>query len=149
MDNNKYKNMLNFLLENIAEHSPDPKKKVACAIVDKNDMVLSYGYNRNPFPLPQERDSLESGKSGFLHAEEIALLHKNDNLIEKKLFCTLIPCTHCAKLIIEAGDIFEVIYQDDVNYSKESLTLFEQANIKVVKYEESVGNSTNMLNNQD
>lgn len=95
----------------ISRRSVDPKHKVGAVIVnEENTQVLSIGYNGDQKGGPNERDSLDVGGSGFIHAEENALIKLDyNNPKKKKMYVTLSPCTLCAKKIINAG-VDEVIY---------------------------------------
>ena len=100
--------------ESIARRSIDPKHKVGVVIVtDDNTQVLSVGYNGDQKGGPNCRESLERGKSGFIHAEINALIKCDYNHPKKKkMYMTLSPCDVCAKAIINAG-IEEVIYLEE------------------------------------
>ena len=100
----------NFAQE-ISKRSIDPKHKVGAIVVNsENTQVLSIGYNGDHKGGPNVRDSLEVGKSGFIHAEINALIKCDyNNPAHKKMYVTLSPCDVCAKAIINAG-IEEVIY---------------------------------------
>jgi dCMP deaminase len=77
---------------------------------DENTQVLSIGYNGDQKGGPNERESIATGCSGFIHAEENALIKLDyNNPKRKKMYVTLSPCEMCAKKIINAG-IDEVIY---------------------------------------
>ena len=95
----------------ISKRSADPKHKVGVVIVtDDNTQVLSVGYNGDQKGGSNCRESLERGKSGFIHAEVNALIKCDYNHTKrKKMYMTLSPCDVCAKAIINAG-IEEVIY---------------------------------------
>ena len=95
----------------ISKRSLDPKHKVGAIIVNsENTQVLSVGYNGDHKGGPNSRDSLEVGKSGFIHAEINALIKCDYNSpAKKKMYLTLSPCDVCAKAIINSG-IEEVIY---------------------------------------
>ena len=97
----------------ISKRSADPKHKVGVVIVtDDNTQVLSVGYNGDQKGGTNSRESLERGKSGFIHAEINALIKCDYNHSKrKKMYMTLSPCDVCAKAIINAG-IEEVIYLD-------------------------------------
>lgn len=87
--------------------SHDPKYAVATMIVT-NDFreICAIGYNGNYKGGSHERDSLDSGLSGFLHSEENALFHLvkpyelRENLI---LLTSHSPCPMCAKRIVNSG----------------------------------------------
>lgn len=59
------------LAKNIAnKKSKDPRLQVGCVIVAcNNECVLSLGYNGDEKGGTNKPDSLEPGKSGFIHAE--------------------------------------------------------------------------------
>jgi len=95
----------------ISGRSVDPKHKVGCVIVsDDNTQVFAVGYNGDQKGGSNCRVSLETGHSGFIHAEINALIKCDYNTTKnKKMYLTLSPCEICAKAIINAG-IREVIY---------------------------------------
>ena len=98
---------------NIARRSSDPSFKVGCCIVSKdNCQVLSIGYNGDHKGGTNERESMDPGCSGFIHAEINALIKLDyNNPKEKCLYITLSPCRQCAKAIINGG-IDRVVYRD-------------------------------------
>ena len=60
---------MNFA-NDISARSVDPKYKVGCVIVsDDNTQVFAVGYNGDQKGGPNSRDSNETGRSGFIHAE--------------------------------------------------------------------------------
>jgi dCMP deaminase len=126
---NTFANMCNEL----ANLSHDEKYKVACLIFT-NDFreICSIGYNGNYKGGPNIRESLETGKSGFLHAEENALYHlcKDFNLRKNLIMlCTHTPCPMCAKRIVNAG-IKNVIYINDYfELGNETKNIFENSDI--------------------
>ena len=95
----------------IARRSVDPKYKVGAVVVnDENTQVLSIGYNGDQKGGSNKRESLSMGNSGFIHAEENALIKLDyNNPKYKKMYVTLSPCKMCAKKIVNAG-IDEVVY---------------------------------------
>ena len=97
--------------KNIARRSPDPTFKVGCCIVtNANCNVLSIGYNGDHKGGSNERESMEPGHSGFIHAEINALIKLDyNNPKPKTMFLTLSPCRQCAKAIINGG-IQRVVY---------------------------------------
>jgi deoxycytidylate deaminase len=82
----------------ISKRSYDPKHKVGAVIVaDDNTQVLAIGYNGDQKGGPNKRDSLEVGKSGFIHAELNALIKCDYNFPKKqKIICnSLSVCFVC------------------------------------------------------
>jgi dCMP deaminase len=116
----------------IAERSCDPKFKVGAVIVtDDNTQVLSVGYNGDQKGGSNERDSLDYGKSGFIHAEVNALIKMDFNNPKKKImYLTHSPCTICAKCIINAN-IDEVVYLNLYDKDTLGLNLLKKSDIKV------------------
>ena len=121
---------MNFA-HSISQRSPDAKHKVGAVIVtEDNTQVLSVGYNGDQKGGKNCRDSLEIGKSGFIHAEINALIKCDYNHHKKKkMYLTLSPCDICAKAIINAG-ISEVIY-DHVYEQSDGLSILKSHNINV------------------
>jgi dCMP deaminase len=118
----------------ISQRSTDPKVKVGCIIVPfDNTGVLSLGYNGDEKNGSNERESEQSGASGFIHAEINALIKMDfNNPKPKKLYVTHSPCRMCAKAIINA-DIKEVYYLNEYLFDPQGITLLEKHNIKVTK----------------
>ena len=104
--------------KDIARRSLDPKHKVGAVIVNnENTQVLSIGYNGDQKGGSNKRDSMERGKSGFIHAEINALIKCDyNNPAKKRMYLTLSPCNICAKAIINSG-IKEVIYLEKYEQS--------------------------------
>ena len=95
----------------ISQRSIDPRHQVGSIIVtDDNTQLLALGYNGNYKGGPNEIESLKPGQSGLIHAEQNALIKLDyNNPKKKKMYVTLSPCSHCAKMIVNAN-IHEVIY---------------------------------------
>lgn len=118
----------------VAERSYDPRLKVGAIIVsDDNTRLLSLGYNGNYRGGPNVPDSIDPGKSGFVHAEVNALIKCDYNYNRKKImYLTHSPCIQCAKLIVNAN-ISEVLY--DIEYRDPTgIKILESCNIVVNRY---------------
>jgi dCMP deaminase len=115
----------------VSNRSCDPKHTVGAVIIDmNNEKVLSFGYNGDEKGGSNKRDSLEHGKSGFLHAEINALI-KYPYGVDAKMYVTLSPCIMCAKAIINAG-IKQVIYLEQ--YCEEGIELLEKRGVLVKQF---------------
>ena len=116
----------------IAERSCDPKFKVGAVIVtDDNTQVLSVGYNGDHKGGSNKRDSLDHGKSGFIHAEVNALIKMDFNNPKRKvMYLTHSPCTVCAKCIINAN-IEEVVYLNLYEKDTKGVSLLKSSGINV------------------
>lgn len=120
----------------VSKRSADTKFKVGCVIVsDDNTRVLALGYNGDHKGGPNKRDSLESGQSGFIHAEINALI-KSDfaSYQNKKMYLTHSPCYMCSKAIINAG-IKEVYYknlydEESVNFLRKHIFVLHRGSSK-------------------
>lgn len=105
-----------------AMRSKDPSTQVGACIVDKNNRILSIGYNGAPngynddiFPWDREGNELETKYPYVVHAERNAILNYRGSRKDfegAKIYVDLFPCNECAKEIIQAG-IGEVIYLSD------------------------------------
>jgi len=118
----------------VAERSYDPRYKVGTIIVSEdNTQLLSLGYNGNYKGGPNRVESEEPGESGFIHAEQNALIKLDyNNPKVKKMYITLSPCSHCAKMIVNAN-IDEVIYDEEYRDSR-GLDILREAGVKVNQY---------------
>ena len=116
----------------VSLRSADEKTRVGCIIVsDDNTRVLSLGYNGDEKGGQNKRISLESGLSGFIHAEVNALIKLDYASNHKKImYVTHSPCEMCAKAIVNAN-ISKVIY--DNFYSEGGIRILELANIEIQK----------------
>ena len=104
------------ILQSISELSMASTLKVGAIAVHRNfQKIASFGYNGSYPGAPlnpttgTEEDSLEPGKSGFIHAEinMIAKFREHDpeNYI---VILTHSPCSICTKVLVNAG--FKYIY---------------------------------------
>ena len=120
------------------------------AIIVKDKRVMTTGYNGAPAGVRscvqkgeclRRKLDIPSGTKHELcfavHAEQNAIIQaarSGISLIGATLYCTHQPCVICAKMIINAG-IERVVYKD--GYPDDfSLSLFEEAGVKVEKYED-------------
>ena len=120
--------------QSISKRSVDPKHKVGSIIVNsENTQVLSIGYNGDHKGGPNCRDSLETGKSGFIHAEVNALIKCDfNNPKPKKMYLTHSPCPVCAKCIVNSG-IEEVLYINDYKPDMSGINILLESGVGVTK----------------
>lgn len=101
----------------IASRSKDPSTNVGAVLVDKNNVILSTGFNGPPRQLYDNMIPWETRPDKYdyiIHAEENALLfalgsHGSMPLIGSKMYCTHIPCPSCVLRMIRA-DVAEIVY---------------------------------------
>ncbi len=129
-----------------AQRSKDNNTQVGACIVDKNNKILSLGYNGMPTgcdddKMPWERvgEPLDTKYVYVCHAELNAILNAPvGSLNGARVYVTLFPCNECAKAIIQSG-IREVIYHSD-KYANDFTTaaskrMFDMVGVKYRQYE--------------
>ena len=115
-----------------AQNSYCQRRKVG-ALVVKDKMIISDGYNGTPsgFENVCEEDGVT--KPYVLHAEANAitkLARSSNNSEGSTLYVTSSPCIECAKLIIQSG-IKRVVYGEKYRLD-DGIKLLERAGIEVV-----------------
>ncbi len=97
-----------------AENSYCQRRKVG-AIIVKNQMIISDGYNGTPAGFENIcEDETGVTKPYVLHAEANAITkvaRSNNSSDGSTLYVTASPCVECAKLIIQAG-IRRVVFNE-------------------------------------
>lgn len=116
-----------------AENSYCQRRKVG-ALVVKNKMIISDGYNGTPSGFENIcEDESNVTKPYVLHAEANAitkLARSSNNSEGSTLYVTAAPCIECAKLIIQAG-IKRVVYGEKYRLD-DGLKLLRKANIEII-----------------
>lgn len=115
-----------------AENSYCQRRQVGALIV-KNKMIISDGYNGTPSGFENVCEENNVTKPYVLHAEanaitKIARSHNSSD--GATLYVTDSPCIECAKLIIQAG-IKRVVYGEKYRLT-DGIDLLERAGIEVV-----------------
>ena len=128
------------------------KKKIG-AILVKNTMIISSGYNGAPKrikhctndpDLPETCLRLKETKSLALeetcravHAEANAIIQAAVNGVstkESSIYCLYFPCMMCAKLIIQA-EIREIIFLTEHDMENErKINMLRDANVELFKF---------------
>lgn len=115
-----------------AENSYCTRRKVG-ALVVKNNMIISDGYNGTPTGFENVcEDENNVSKPYVLHAEANAItkLARSSNSSDgATLYVTASPCIECAKLIIQSG-IKRVIYTEQYRLT-DGVDLLKRAGIEV------------------
>ena len=116
-----------------AENSYCKRRQVG-AIIVKDKMIISDGYNGTPSGFENICED-ENGltKPYVLHAEANAITkiaRSGNNSDGATLYVTAAPCIECAKLIIQAG-IKRVVYSEEYRL-KDGIELLQRAGIEVV-----------------
>ena len=132
------------LAQLVASWSKDPSTKVGAVLVDAKHRVLGMGYNGFPRGIEDTPERLLDRPTKYalvVHAEANALLNSAPfELDDAQMYCTHMPCTGCAKLIIQAGvrTVF-VPRESHVDTWREdqekAMEMFREAGVDVLRVE--------------
>ena len=116
-----------------AENSYCKRRQVG-ALVVKNQMIISDGFNGTPSGFENVCEENDVTKPYVLHAEanaitKLARSHNSSN--DATLYVTASPCLECSKLIIQSG-IKRVICGEQYRLS-DGIDLLKRAGIEVVQ----------------
>lgn len=106
MNNKRWTDYFLALTTMVAKHSKDPRTKVGSLIADKNNRVISTGFNGLPRSMKDHSNILENREIKHelvIHAEVNAILFAQRDLDGCTLYCTHTPCSKCASIIIQSG----------------------------------------------
>jgi len=114
------------------------------AVIVKNKVILSTGYNGAPRGLPHCNDVGHEIVDGHCirtaHAETnaIAQAAKNGTSIEDaSIYLTISPCYDCFKIIVNAGIkevVYDSFYMSRYEASKAVLSLAKKAGVKLIEF---------------
>jgi len=109
------------------------KRKQVGAVIVKDRMIISDGYNGTPTGFENPCENEEGYTKWYvLHAEANAILKvaaSTQSCKEATLYITLSPCKECSKLIYQAG-IKRVVYHK--GYKDDSgLKFLEKAGVEI------------------
>jgi len=110
------------------------KRKQVGALIVKDKMIISDGYNGTPTGFENKcEDTEDQTKWYVLHAEANAILKVASSTQSCKgatLYITMSPCRECSKLIHQSG-IKRVVYVDAYK-DDEGLLFLEKAGVEIV-----------------
>ena len=112
------------------------KRRQVGALLVKDKMIISDGYNGTPSGFENECEDGNVTKPYVLHAEANAIskVAKSGNSSEgATLYVTASPCIECSKLIIQAG-IKRVVYSEEYRLD-DGIQLLRRAGVEVEKVE--------------
>jgi len=111
------------------------KRKQVGALIVKDRMIISDGYNGTPSGFENNcEDEENKTKPYVLHAEANAItkVAKSNNSSENStLYITTSPCMECSKLIIQSG-IRRVVFNDKYR-NEDGIKLLERAGIGITQ----------------
>ena len=135
------------LANHISLWSKDPSTKVGCVVVGADREIRSTGFNGFPRGIEDSEDRLADREEKYpliCHAEENAIMHAarvGVSLKDCTAYVTWLPCTRCARSLIQAG-IVEVVYAGTGNIPERwmedftrSTNMMKEAGIKLRKVE--------------
>ena len=112
------------------------RKKVG-AIIVKDGMIISDGYNGTPSGFNNSCESAEGETLWYvLHAEANAILKvakSTHNCQDATLYLTLSPCKECSKLVVQSG-IKRVVFIDSYKDTS-GITFLRDAGVEVEQIE--------------
>ena len=140
MDEKQHKLDLRYLrMAQIWAENSYCKRRQVGAIVVKDNMIISDGYNGTPSGFENCcEDENNVSKPYVLHAEANAItkVARSGNSSDgATLYVTASPCIECAKLIIQAG-IKRVVYGENYRIM-DGLELLKRAGIEVLLVEDT------------
>lgn len=116
-----------------SENSYCKRRRVGALIV-KNQMIISDGYNGTPSGFDNICESPDGVTFPFvLHAEANAITkvaRSNNSSEGSTLYVTASPCMECSKLIIQAG-IRRVVFSEMYRIT-DGLDLLKQAGVETI-----------------
>lgn len=113
------------IAEDVAKRSTCTRRQIGCVIVDGvTREIVATGYNGNPrgqghcteIGCIRDIQNIPSGERSevctAVHAEQNALIQAGTRSRGGTLYCLIMPCNTCAKMIVNAG-IKRVVYRDE------------------------------------
>lgn len=123
----------------VAERSTCDRAYVGCVLVNKDNRIVSTGYNGTASGNPHCIDVGHRMRDGHciatIHAEINALLYcAKEGIAVKgaKCYVTHFPCLNCTKALIQAG-ITSIYYHEAYRVDDYCLELLEKNNITLKK----------------
>ena len=110
------------------------KRRQVGALLVKDRMIISDGYNGTPSGFENECEEDGVTKPYVLHAEANAIskvAKSGNSSLGSTLYVTASPCLECSKLIIQAG-IKRVVYRDEYRLT-DGIDLLRRAGVEVEK----------------
>ncbi len=117
------------------------KRKKVGALLVKDGMIISDGYNGTPTGFPNDCEDAEGLTHWYvLHAEANAIMkvaRSTNNANGATLYLTHSPCKECSKLILQAG-VIRLVYLDEYK-DLSGLRLLERGGLMVCRLDTATG----------
>lgn len=131
--------------------SKDPRTQVGACIVDKENHILSTGYNGAPLGFSDDdmpwnsigeldNDIMKIKNTFVCHAEANAIDNfagNKERLVDSTMYVTFFPCQECTKRIIQ-NKIKKVVYlrmYSDKKSVEASMLMFEKAGVQIKQFD--------------
>lgn len=127
------------IAEIVAERGTCDRAYVGCVLVNKDNRIVSTGYNGSLSGNPQCDEVGHIMRDGHciatIHAEINALLYcAKEGIPVKNTVCyvTHFPCLNCTKALIQAG-ISKIYYRDAYRVDDYAIELLKKNNIEYIQ----------------
>ena len=133
------------IVDSVAQRATCDRGKSGCVVV-KDKRILTTGYVGSPSGMPHcdevghmlkkaidENGEIKQHCVRTVHAEQNAICQAAKfgiSLEGATIYCTMVPCFVCAKLIVNVG-IKRVVCKYRYHADKDSIELFKQAGIQL------------------
>ena len=124
------------------------KRRQVGALLVKDNMIISDGYNGTPSGFENVCEENGVTKPYVLHAEANAIskvAKSGNSSLGATLYVTASPCIECSKLIIQSG-IKRVVYKDEYRLT-DGVDLLRRAVLQYAKYGPMIRQAANMTAN--
>lgn len=125
----------------VSERSTCDRAYVGCVLVNKDNRIVSTGYNGSISGNPQCDEVGHTMRDGHciatIHAEMNALLYcAKEGISVKNSICyvTHFPCLNCTKALIQAG-ISKIYYENGYRIDDYAIELLENNGIEYIQIE--------------
>lgn len=142
MNNEKWDHRFLEMAKLVSTWSKDPSTKVGSVIVDRDNKIVSLGYNGLPSKIPDSEEILNNRTEKYryiIHAETNAILTATQSVKNCTVYTyPFLPCTNCASMVIQAGIKRVVSFECQDNRWKnllnDSKSLFHTAKVECKEY---------------
>ena len=126
----------------VASKSKDPSTKVGCVVITEDNVVAATGYNGLPRGVEDRADRMERPAKYLWtsHAEENAVAQAARVGMKLKggtAYVTHMPCSRCARTLIQAGIETVVVDRGTTSMPQEefdvAMQMFKEAGVDVAQ----------------
>ncbi|MGY3776540.1 deoxycytidylate deaminase [Helcococcus sueciensis] len=128
----------------VSERSTCDRAYVGCVLVNKDNRIVSTGYNGSISGNPQCDEVGHTMRDGHciatIHAEMNALLYcAKEGISVKDSVCyvTHFPCLNCTKALIQAG-ISKIYYENGYRIDDYAVKLLDRNNIEYIQIHSTI-----------